>query len=99
VAAAPAAERAHRLTDEASRGPVGLVAGAALVWCERMRGPGGALRVRVCVCACAHAVLVSGQLLHACGGVRGVCVRAAGMACCLCMPCALSRSCVSQGLC
>jgi hypothetical protein len=57
-----------RSTDEASRGPVGLVAGAALAWCERMRGAGGAVCVRVCVCACARAVLVGGQLLHACGG-------------------------------
>jgi hypothetical protein len=60
------ARGACRLTDEASRGPVGLVTGAALVWCERMRGTGGALCVCVCVCvrvcACAHAVLVCGQL-------------------------------------
>jgi hypothetical protein len=56
---------------------------------------GRCVRVR----ACARAVLVGGQLLHACGGLRGVCVRAAGMACCMCMPCALSLSvCVAGAL-
>jgi hypothetical protein len=56
----------------------------------------------VCVCACVRARVQCWSAGSCCmhvGGVRGVCVRAAGMACCLCMPCALSRSCVSQGLC
>jgi hypothetical protein len=68
VTGAARARGVCHLTVEASRGPVGLVAGAALVWCERMRGAGGALCVRVCGCACARAVLVGGQLLDACGG-------------------------------